>query len=303
MTQNSGEKARVWLVGAKGMLASALGEQLDQLGVPWLGSDRELDIGDASPVLAFAQKERPTLIINAAAYTQVDDAESNEAAAQRVNADGPAHLADAARAVGARLLHFSTDYVFDGLGRSPYTEQAPTGPRSAYGRSKLFGEQRVLSLLPDAATIVRTSWLFGHNGPNFVRTMVGLLRSREELRVVDDQHGRPTYTHDLAEAALALVGLRGTAAAPAGIYHFANADATTWHGLTVQIRAACEALGERLAVQRIVPVTTDQFPRPAPRPAYSVLATTKLEAALGIQPRSYVLALRDYLRRESTPAA
>lgn len=284
------------------MLASALGEQLDQLGVPWFGTDRELDIGDPAPLLAVAQKERPTLIINSAAYTQVDDAESNEATALRVNADGPAHLADAAGAVGARLLHFSTDYVFDGQARSPYLEQAPTGPLTAYGRTKLAGEQRVLSRLPGAATIIRTSWLFGHNGPNFVKTMVALLRSREELRVVADQHGRPTYTHDLAEAALALAGLRGSAPAPTGIYHFANADATTWHEFTVEIRAACEALGERLTAQRIVPVTTEQFPRPAPRPAYSVLATTKIEAALKVQPRSFRLALRDYLRREFAAA-
>jgi len=284
------------------MLASALAEQLTALGVPWLGTDRELDIGDPAPVLAFAERERPTLIINAAAYTQVDDAETHEAAALRVNADGPAHLADAARAVGARLLHFSTDYVFDGRAHAPYAEQAPPSPLTVYGRSKLAGEQRVQERLPGEAYILRTSWLFGHNGPSFVKTIVGLLRSREELRVVDDQHGRPTYTHDLAQAALALVGAHGGAPAAAGIYHFANAEAVTWHAFTVEIRAACEERGEQLAVRRIEPVTTDQFPRPALRPAYSVLDTQKIEDALQMKPRSFRAALRDYLQREAPPA-
>jgi dTDP-4-dehydrorhamnose reductase len=293
---------RVWLVGAKGMLAHALGEQLSELKVPCLATDRELDIAERTPVLAFARAERPTLIINAAAFTQVDDAESREEAALRVNAQGPAHLAEAASEIGAQLLHFSTDYVFDGKSRAPYTEGAAAGPVTVYGRTKLAGEQRVQALLGDAAYIVRTSWLFGHNGPNFVKTMIGLMRSREELRVVADQHGRPTYTCDLARAALALVGASGKPAAPPGVYHFANTPATTWHGFTLEIRAAAEALGEQLAVREVLPVTTEQFPRPAPRPAYSVLDTTKIERTLGIEPRHFQAALRDYLQRERQSA-
>lgn len=291
---------RVWLVGGKGMLASAISERLDTLGVPFLSTDRELDITDAAAVRSFAERERPALIVNAAAYTQVDDAESHEADALRVNAQGPENLASAARSVGARLLHFSTDYVFDGRSRTPYAEDAATGPVTAYGRTKLAGETFVRALLPETSYIVRTSWLFGNNGPNFVKTIAGFLRTREELRVVDDQHGRPTYTHDLARASLALLGLDRRAPAPAGLYHFANSEALSWHAFALDIRAACEELGQKLAVQRIVPVTTDQFPRPAPRPAYSVLDTSKIEAALGEEPRTFRIALREYLRREAS---
>jgi dTDP-4-dehydrorhamnose reductase len=285
------------------MLASALGEELAALGLSWFATDLELDIGELDPVVAYARQHRPNLIINAAAYTRVDDAESHEAEALRVNADGPLHLAEAAQDVGARLLHFSTDYVFDGKSRAPYTERADTGPVTVYGRSKLLGEQRVQALLADAAYVVRTSWLFGHNGPNFVKTIAGLLRTREELQVVDDQRGRPTYTHDLARAALGLVGLGSGHPAEPGTYHFANADEVSWHGFAVEIRAACESLGQTLAVRRILPVTTAQFPRPAPRPAHSVLDTTKIERALRIQPRAFRIALRDYLRREFQPAS
>jgi dTDP-4-dehydrorhamnose reductase len=292
------DKTRVWLVGGKGMLASALAERLAALDVPFLPTDRELDISDSALVRAFAEREKPTLIINAAAYTQVDDAESHEADALRVNADGPENLAAAARAVGARLLHFSTDYVFDGRSQTPYVEDAATGPVTAYGRTKLAGEQRVSAALPEASYIVRTSWLFGNNGPNFVKTIAGLLKTREELRVVDDQHGRPTYTHDLAQASLALLGLDQLRAAAPGVYHFANAEALTWHAFALDIRTAMEERAQKLAVQRIVPVTTEQFQRPAPRPAYSVLDTRKIEAALGAKPRSFRTALREYLQRE-----
>jgi dTDP-4-dehydrorhamnose reductase len=280
------------------MLASALREQLAAVDVVLLATDRELDIAQRAAVLDFARREQPSLIINAAAYTQVDEAEAHEADALRVNADGPTHLAEAAREIGGRLLHFSTDYVFDGLGRAPYPEPAPTAPQTAYGRSKLRGEQGVLDLLPAQAYVVRTSWLFGHDGPNFVRTMLGLMRSKEELNVVDDQHGRPTYTVDLARAALALVGVGDVKAAAAGLYHFANADAISWHGFALEIRATSEALGQSLAVRRIVPVTSAQFVRPAPRPAYSVLDTSKIERVLGDRPRSFRPALRDYLLRE-----
>jgi dTDP-4-dehydrorhamnose reductase len=150
--------------------------------------------------------------------------------------------------------------------------------------------------------VVRTSWLFGENGPNFVRTMVGLMKQKQELRVVADQHGRPTYTHDLALATLALLGIgrtpRASSAAP-GVYHFANAGATTWHAFTVGIRDALLARKVPLAVERIVPVTTAEFPRPAPRPAYSVLGTARIEAALGRAPRPWTEALDNYLATES----
>jgi dTDP-4-dehydrorhamnose reductase len=306
------EPRAVWLVGGRGMLARAFRERFEREGVAFVATDLDLDITDGERVFEFARSKRPAVIVNAAAYTRVDDAETNEEAATRVNAVGPEHLARAALELGAKILHFSTDYVFDGAAGVPYREDAPTGPKSAYGRSKLQGEermQRVLAARPELLYIVRTSWLFGEGGPNFVKTMVGLMREKEELRVVEDQRGRPTYTVDLAAASAALLGLgrareaiapdhAHTAPAPPGVYHFANAGALSWHGFAEGILAACRELGLPTRTARVVPVTTAEFPRPAPRPAYSVLDTARLEGALGVAPRGWQPALSEYLTRE-----
>jgi dTDP-4-dehydrorhamnose reductase len=295
----------LWLVGARGMLGTALRERIDGRAV--LATDIELDIGDEAAVLAFARREQPGVILNAAAYTRVDDAEQKRDEAWRANADGPANLARAAREIGARLLHVSTDYVFDGRGAAPYAEDAPCAPATVYGASKRAGEEAVLAELAAGLSgyLVRTSWLFGDTGPSFVRTMVGLMRERPELKVVDDQHGRPTYAADLAGACLALVGLGpglpARAAAPPGLYHFANTGAVSWHGFALGILAACRELGMDLRTERVLPVTTREFPRPAPRPAYSVLDTTRIERALGVIPRPWPEALRACLERQQQP--
>jgi len=299
MTEQTTADGPVWITGGRGMLATALALELQTLGVEFVATDLELDIADEARVLEYAKSVRPRLIVNAAAYTRVDDAETHEADAFRVNAEGVRCLAQAARALDVRLLHYSTDYVFDGKSTSPYLEGHPTAPAGAYGKSKLRGEELLLSILPRGATVVRTSWLFGENGPNFVKTILGLMRSRPELRVVADQHGRPTYTRDLAAASLSLCGVSDKPAAAAGIYHFANSGPTTWHGFTVGIREVCAELGVPVAVERILPVTTAEFPRPAPRPAYSVLDTGKIDAALGGSARPWRDALRAYLRNET----
>jgi dTDP-4-dehydrorhamnose reductase len=293
-------KPKVWLVGARVMLGCALALRLQQTGVSVVATDLELDIGDAASVRAFAERERPSHIVNAAAYTRVDDAEEHEAEALRANAEGPEHLGRAARELGATLVHFSTDYVFDGRATTPNSEDAAAAPAGAYGRTKWEGERRLLALRGARAPVyvVRTSWLFGENGANFVRTMLRLLAEKDELRVVSDQHGRPTYTRDLADAALALAGLAGDrAASPDGVYHFANAGATTWHGFATAIRELALKLGFPVKAQRVVPVTTSEFPRPAPRPAYSVLDTRHIEAALERTIRPWTLALEDYVSR------
>jgi dTDP-4-dehydrorhamnose reductase len=289
--------SNVWLVGAGGMLGKAVGERLERLGLPHVKSDRDVDIADRQRVLEFAERERPKLIINAAAYTRVDDAETHEEEAARINALGPEHLGQAAAAVGASVVHVSTDYVFDGRGAEPYREDAPCAPASAYGRTKLEGERRLLASRSanTAIYVIRTSWLFGEHGPNFVRTISKLLAERDEVRVVADQEGRPTYAGDLADVLLELTGAAERAAAPDGIYHFANAGAVSWHGFASAIRELSLELGLPVRAARVVPITTAEFPRPAPRPAYSVLDTSRIEHALGIAPRPFLSALREYL--------
>ncbi len=284
------------------MLAQAVRAQLDRAGAETVGTDLELDIGDAGAVTEFAKINRFTHVINCAAYTRVDDAETQTDLARRVNAIGPGNLANIAAAIGASLVHFSTDYVFDGHGKAPYMEDAPCAPEGAYGRTKLEGERLVLAQLPPDSSsgrrlhLIRTSWLFGEGGANFVATMLRLMSTRDVLRVICDQVGRPTYTVDLAEAALCLAGIIPMArAADSGIYHFANASETSWHGFAQAILASARKLGFDLRTQSIEPISTTEYPLPAPRPAYSVLCTSRYEATTQRRPRNWQDALNEYL--------
>lgn len=243
----------------------------------------DLDVTDPGACTAAAAGH--DLIVNCAAWTKVDDAESHEPQAFAVNAVGAANLARGAVHAGARLVHLSTDYVFDGRATIPYAAEHPPSPRSAYGRTKLAGEWAVRALCADS-WVVRTAWLYGAGGPNFVATMLRLAGERDTLEVVDDQLGQPTWTRDLADLIVRLTA----ADPPGGIYHGTSTGETTWHGLA---RAVFEARG--LDPQRVRPTTTDAFPRPAPRPAYSVLSHATLEEA-GITPiRDWRAALRDFL--------
>jgi dTDP-4-dehydrorhamnose reductase len=238
----------------------------------------DLDVTDAGAVKeAIAGHD---VVLNAAAWTDVDGAETREAEATAVNGDGVANLARASAAAGARLVHVSTDYVFGGTGfpdlsggagPTPYPEDAPTDPINAYGRSKLAGEQAVLAA---GGFVVRTAWLYGAHGPNFVSTMLRLAGEREHLDVVDDQRGQPTWSYALAERLVAL----SLADAPAGVYHGTASGETTWYGLA---RAVFELSG--LDPDRIRPTTSDKYPRPAPRPAFSVLGHARWSLA-GLPP-------------------
>lgn len=249
---------RYLITGAGGMLGHDLQGALDGRDVVALDR-RALDITDESAVRdAVAGFD---IVINAAAYTKVDDAETHEPEARAINALGPSSLATATAATGARFVQFSTDYVFDGTATAPYAEGAPRHPVSAYGRTKAEGEELALAANPDTV-IVRTAWLYGEHGPNFARTMLRLAAERPTVSVVDDQLGQPTWTRDLAAQTVALLDAK----APAGIYHGTNAGETTWYGFA---RALFELGGHD--PDRVQPTTSAEFVRPALRPAYSVL--------------------------------
>lgn len=246
-----------WLViGARGQLGTDL---MELLGDRAIGLDvPEIDITDLSSVKDAVRTISPSVVVNCAAYTAVDAAETDEDRAEMVNAVGAGHVAEASS--GRRLIHISTDYVFDGTERAPYAENSKPSPCSAYGRTKFHGEQAVLK--HPQAFVVRTAWLYGAAGRNFVKTMLGLERSQESLSVVSDQVGQPTWSRDLA-AQIILLG--GSAAEP-GVYHGTNSGTTSWYGFTREIFRLIGADPDRIR-----PTTTDAFPRPAPRPAYSVL--------------------------------
>jgi dTDP-4-dehydrorhamnose reductase len=263
------------VLGARGMLGTDVVRAAGEAGaeVRALGS-ADVDITDG-PAVAAALADAPVdVVVNCAAYTRVDDAETDEDTASAVNGDGAGNVAAACAAAGARLLHISTDYVFGGDARSPYPEDAPPNPRSAYGRTKLAGELAVRHRLPERSWVVRTAWLYGAAGRSFIGTMLELERSRDTVGVVDDQCGQPTWTADLSGRLVALVA----AEAPPGIYHGTNSGRTTWFGLAQAVFAAVGA-----DPARVRPTTTDHCPRPAPRPAYSVLAHDRWAAA-GLQP-------------------
>ena len=277
-----------WLVtGAGGQLGQRVQARLAAAGDEFVAVTRaELDIADPDSVGALLDAHRPAVVINAAAYTKVDDAEAHEADADRVNHIGAKVLAEAVARTGGRLVHVSTDYVFAGDADRPYEITDPTGPRSAYGRTKLAGERAVLAALPDRGHVVRSAWVYGGPGPNFVDTMLRLEAERDTVDVVTDQIGSPTSAADLAAALVKL----GRSAVPGGLLHFVNAGQGSWRDL------ACETF--RLAgadPSRVRPTDTASFPRPAPRPAWSVLSTTAWTSAGLTAPRPWQDALADVI--------
>lgn len=282
--------SKVLVFGAGGQLGRHLLETAARTRRQAVGrTHAETDISSPGAVAAAIAEVKPTFIVNAAAYTAVDKAESDAGTAFRVNCDGAAIVARGAAESGIPLLHLSTDYVFDGRATRPYTETDPVGPQGAYARSKEAGERAVMEA-NDKHLILRTAWVYGPFGANFLRTMLRLGAEREELGIVDDQTGCPTMTGDIAAAMLAMVE---TAERDRfrdwGIYHYVGAEAVTWYGFAGMIFA--EAAGLGLRVPRLRPIGTADYPTPAARPAYSVLSTAKTERVFGVKP----VPLRDSL--------
>jgi len=275
---------RLLITGVYGQLGRALERVAHQRGMAIAGHDQDtLDIRDPDAVEDCVLRLAPATVINCAALTAVDDCESDQAAARATNTDAVGNLAAACNRAGSRLVQISTDYVFSGDNDRPYTESDATAPLGVYGRSKLAGER--LAATVDRCLIVRTAWLYGHGGRNFVESIRGqLVRGAVPLRVVADQIGSPTFCDDLASAILDLDLCGAT-----GVVHAVNTGATSWHGFAVEI---AHLLGVRA---EIVPVTTADVRRPAPRPAYSVLDTSRLTALTGRPMAPWRDALARYL--------
>jgi len=269
------------LLGAEGMLGQALTKRLSDRPLRAAGK-AEADVTDREALERFIPGG--ATVINASAYTNVDGAESDEAAAFAINADAVAVIAQVVKDKGGRLIHISTDYVFDGEATSPYDEASPRSPRTAYGRSKLQGEREVERLLPDSGIILRTAWLYGYPGKSFPTTILQASRDREFLDVVIDQVGQPTWTGDVAEMVEALLsqGIHH------GIFHATNSGQTSWHGFA---QAIFRHAG--LDEERVRPVTSEAFPRPAPRPSFSVLGHNAWTHHGLPEPRSWEEALAD----------
>ena len=277
-----------WLVtGAAGMLGRDLTALLTARGEEFTPLTRaDLDITDGAAVAAAAAAVKPDVVVNCAAWTAVDAAEEHEAEALAINGHGPANLAAACADHGAVLVHLSTDYVFPGDASAPYAEDAAPAPAGAYGRTKLAGERAVLTALPDASYVVRTAWLYGAHGKNFVKTMLRLARGGKAPGVVADQYGQPTWTADVAAKIYELVG----SAAPAGIYHATSSGQTTWFGFAEEVFRLHHELEDQnrpAERERLTPrpLATAEYPTPAKRPAYSVLGHAAWRAA-GMAPIS-----------------
>jgi len=283
---------RILLTGVTGQVGHELQRSLAPLGDIVAADRRALDLASPDSIAFAVRALRPGLIVNCAAYTAVDRAESEPDAAMAANATAPGVLAEEAKRLGAGLIHFSTDYVFDGEKGAPYVESDQPAPLSAYGRTKLAGE-RAVAAAGGPHWIVRTQWLYGLRGKNFVDTMLRLAGEREFLAVVDDQVGSPTSTHDLAPVLWRVLQRRP----PPGLYHATNAGSCSWHDFAAEI---FRQAGIKLDLRR---TDSRSLARPAPRPGRSVLSNAKLVAALGVGLPRWEDALARYLARRSTEVA
>ena len=297
---------RALVTGAGGQVGAQVARILEGRAEAIALDRSRLDLSDAGAIAARIREVRPQLIVNAAAYTAVDRAESEESLAHAVNAVAPGVIAGEALRCGALLVHFSTDYVFDGEKSSPYVESDPANPLSVYGRTKLAGERNI-EASGCAHVILRTSWVYGPQGANFLLTMLRLAATRDELRIVDDQRGAPTSSLQIARAVMELFTPGGPAravtaadiarvAARRGLYHATAAGETTWFGFARAIfEARARALGPTFRPPRLVAIPTREYPTPARRPAYSLLSNARLEHTFGVRLADWRAGLEETL--------
>ena len=295
-----GSKLRILLTGKTGQVGRELAPLLESMGELSAPDRRQLDLSQPGEIRRLIRSARPNLIVNAGAYTAVDRAESDEAVARAVNAVAPGVMAEEAKQLGALLVHYSTDYVFDGTKRKPYEEDDPPNPLNVYGRTKLEGERAIRQIEP-AYLILRTAWVYAQEGRNFLRTVLRLAAEKEELRIVRDQTGAPTSSRELAVATAKVLSqicqpANGIPAASGakGVYHISAGGETNWYSFAKRILElassrrpagtwfATATENRPLIARRIVPITTQEFPMPARRPAYSVLANRKLNDTFGV---------------------
>lgn len=286
---------RVLVIGNTGQVGWELQRSLSTFGelIPTgRSAPVSVDLLDNDSIRAVIRDTRPSWIVNAAAYTAVDKAESDAISANQINGIAPGIIAEEANRIGAALIHYSTDYVFDGKATTPYTENATPAPLNVYGSSKLLGENAVQSA-SDKYLILRTSWVYGLRGNNFLRTMLRLGAERDELGIVADQHGSPTWSRIIAEATAAILAKNPQADSVRdlhGIYNLTCAGQTTWHGFANEIFSLFDP--ERLRIRNLKPIATRDYPTPAKRPAYSVLSLEKTQNCFGVFMPQWDVALR-----------
>ncbi|WP_407425655.1 dTDP-4-dehydrorhamnose reductase [Treponema sp.] len=291
----------IWVIGSKGMLGTEVCRTLKENKIDFIGTDSNVSILDFKVLEEFAAGKKISFIVNCAAYTAVDKAESDEENARALNAEGPRNIARLAKKIGCPLIHISTDYVFNGSATSPITEDFPIKPIGVYGQTKAEGEKAVAEETNDYY-ILRTAWLYGYNGKNFVYTMIHAMNARDNLKVVNDQRGTPTNCTTLANVILKIVQSRDSSAAPQndkipyGIYHVTDEGETTWFDFAKEIFTRGLEAGivtnKNCAVN---PCATSEYPTPAKRPAYSVLSKKKIQKTLGIKLPEWQESLKSFI--------
>lgn len=282
---------KILLIGATGQVGQELQKTLNPIGEIITLSRQQLDLTQTDTIEEAILSLKPNMIVNASAYTAVDKAETDTETAMKVNAVAPKQMAQSAQAISARLLHISTDYVFDGKNNTPYLEADQTNPLGIYGKSKLLGEEAIRQSC-DRYIIFRTAWVYGSRGHgNFVKTMLRLGAERTELKVVADQIGSPTWSYDIAVAIANLVAPDNQVSS--GIYHFTSSGVASWYDFAVAIFEEAAKIGFPLKIERVFPITTAEYPTPAQRPHYSVLSKNKYLQAVGVYPPYW----RDSLRK------